>query len=152
MCDPAICLCTRPQVLEKLPVLAPLPPLLAACPAPAGAAAPAGALTAAVAGPWAEAEDWVPALPALRHLQPAKLAVYQAVVQQGHGMEAVAAAKNIRLDSVQVRAGWGWGAGASQAAAMCWRALPGILYVGPAGAQSCPSLRPFPSCTVGLPG
>lgn len=50
----------------------------------------------------AEAPDWVPAWAAPRHLQPAKLAVYQAVVEQGHSVAAVAAHKNIREDTVQV--------------------------------------------------
>ena len=47
--------------------------------------------------------DWVPACPRLRHVQPAKLAVYQALVHQGLTVKAIAAQRRIQEDSVQVR-------------------------------------------------
>ena len=47
--------------------------------------------------------SWVAACAMVRHLQAAKQAVYQAVVQQGMSVEQVAAQRHIQLDSVQVR-------------------------------------------------
>lgn len=100
------------EILSKMPVVA-----TAACTAPtttadgqlSGGQAPAGAaqLEAAAAAEatgaaGASAHDWVPACAVLRHLQPAKLAVYQALVQQGLSVQQVAAQRRIREDSVQV--------------------------------------------------
>ncbi|KAL4452065.1 hypothetical protein ABPG75_007727 [Micractinium tetrahymenae] len=89
------------EILSKMPVLA--PPLPAA--APAAGSAPAGAMQLAAAAAAAEAaaadDDWVPACAELRHLQPAKLAVYQALQQQGLSVAQVAAQRRIQEDSVQ---------------------------------------------------
>lgn len=106
-CCPSKPLPFAPQILCKLPVLAPPLPLpsAAGAPAPAGAvqleiaaAVEAGQVASRAAAPGAPAlaagtaqpdaalagsPDWVPACPVLAHLQPAKLAVYQALVQQG---------------------------------------------------------------------
>lgn len=87
------------QVLAKLPVVAP-PPLP---PPPAGAAVQQCS-AATGASDMASAADWVPACISLRHVQPAKLAVYQALVQQGLSVQAVAAQRRIQEDSVQVGA------------------------------------------------
>ena len=65
--------------------------------------------SATVAGDMASAADWVPACASLRHVQPAKLAVYQALVQQGLSVQAVAAQRRIQEDSVQVGCGEGRG-------------------------------------------
>lgn len=91
-CRPAL------QVLSKMPVVA--QPAAPAGPAPAG-----GFTVSAAAGPAAgiAAEpDWVPACATLRHLQPAKLAVYAALVQQGLSVQQVAAQRRIQEDSVEV--------------------------------------------------
>ena len=104
-----------PQILSKMPVVAPLqlPPAGPTAPPLAGAAvlecAAAAAAGAAAAGGPSVAGDWVPPCAALRHLQPAKLAVYQALVQQGLSVQQVAARRHIQEDSVQV--GWGVGLG-----------------------------------------
>lgn len=84
-----------------LPVLAPAPEAAhAAGSAPADAAQPAAAAPAAERA--AAADGWVPACAELRHLQPAKLAVYQALQQQGLSVAQVAAQRRIQEDSVQV--------------------------------------------------
>lgn len=96
------------QILAKLPVLAPAPaPGPAASTAPGGAAQLAATAAAAAAEGTAAAADWVPACAELRHLQPAKLAVYQALQQQGLGVAQVAAQRRIQEDSVQVGVGRG---------------------------------------------
>ncbi len=91
------------QILAKLPVLVPAP-----APGPAASSTlggPAQLAAAATAEEGAAAADgWVPACLELRHLQPAKLAVYQAVQQQGLSVGQVAAQRRIQEDSVQV--GW----------------------------------------------
>lgn len=69
-------------------------------PATAGAALQPAAGAANVPS---AAMDWVPACPRLRHVQPAKLAVYQALVHQGLTVQAIAAQRRIQEDSVQVR-------------------------------------------------
>lgn len=94
------------QVLSKLPVVAPpQPPAMPA--ATAGAALQPSSLqpAAGAADVPSAAMDWVNACPRLRHVQPAKLAVYQALVHQGLSVQAIAAQRRIQEDSVQVGGG-----------------------------------------------
>ncbi|PRW57233.1 Werner syndrome-like exonuclease [Chlorella sorokiniana] len=87
------------EVLSKLPVVAP-PPLPAVPAAPASTAQQLGS-DAAGAAAMPAAADWMPACARLGHVQPAKLAVYQALVHQGLSVQAIAAQRRIQEDSVQ---------------------------------------------------
>lgn len=89
-----------------MPVVAP-PPAPAPGPVLAADAAGGDAAAGAAAPDMAAAADWVPALAAPRHVQPAKLAVYAALVQQRLSVQQVAAQRRIQEDSVQVGGGGG---------------------------------------------
>lgn len=94
-------------MLAKLPVVAlPLPPVMPA--APACAALQHGSEAAGAASTPLATADWVPACARLRHVQPAKMAVYQALVHQGLTVQAIAAQRRIQEDSVQVRVRQWW--------------------------------------------
>ena len=115
--------CARLQVLCELPVLDPAAAVPAASAQQQHIQQQGGAAlveaAAPVEGGAASGGGWacVPALPSPRRLQPAKLAVYQLVEQQGMAIAGVAVQRGIQRDSVEgylaeaIIAGWAysWG-------------------------------------------